>query len=73
MPRVPINDSVCWPGDSRQEELTARLMGHTDPKMAGGFKMKAFYESPYGKDTLASMMNSEVFDWLAARCLYQDG
>lgn len=57
---MPINDSLCWPEASRQEELTARLMGHTDPKMTSDLKMKAFYESPYGNNTLATMMNSEV-------------
>lgn len=44
----------------RQEELTARLMGLVEPKLAGGLKMKAFYESPYGGDAVTGLMNHQV-------------
>lgn len=44
----------------RQEELTAHLMGHTEPKLARGLKMKAFYESPYGDDVVTELMNAQV-------------
>eukprot|EP00904_Undaria_pinnatifida_P001557 jgi/Undpi1/11401/HiC_scaffold_30.g13698.m1 len=43
-----------------QEELTARLMGHTEPKLAGGLKMKAFYESAYGDDVVTHHINHHV-------------
>lgn len=36
------------------------MMGHTEPKLAGGLKMKAFYESPYGDDVVTKHMNHHV-------------
>lgn len=36
------------------------MMGHTEPKLAGGLKMKAFYESPYGDDVVTNHMNHHV-------------
>ncbi|CAM9383604.1 unnamed protein product, partial [Scytosiphon promiscuus] len=45
----------------RQEELTARLMGHSNPKLADGLKMKAFFESPYGDDVVSGLMNDQVW------------
>lgn len=36
------------------------MMGHTEPKLAGGLKMKAFYESPYGDDVVTELMNVQV-------------
>ena len=56
---MPHATSHCL-GASRQEEFTARLMGHTEPKLAGGLRMKAFYESPYGDHVVANLMNHEV-------------
>ena len=50
------------PNTYRQEELTARLMGHSNPKLANGFKMKAFHESPYGDDVVSELMNQQVHD-----------
>lgn len=35
-------------------------MGHSNPKLAGGLKMKAFYESPYGDDAVSELMNHQV-------------
>ena len=35
-------------------------MGPTEPKLAGGLKMKAFYESPYGDDVVTHHMNHHV-------------
>ena len=53
----------------RQEELTARLMGHSNPKLAGGFKMKAFHESPYGDDVVSELMNHQAGFGLMSRKL----
>lgn len=36
------------------------MMGHSNPKLAGGLKMKAFYESPYGDDVVSELMNRQV-------------
>lgn len=49
-----------FPNTCRQEELTARLMGHSNPKLAGGLKMKAFNESPYGDDVVSELMTRQV-------------
>ena len=35
-------------------------MGHTEPKLAGGLKMKAYHESPYGDDVVTELMNHQV-------------
>lgn len=35
-------------------------MGHSNPKLAGGLKMKAFHESPYGDDVVSDLMNHQV-------------
>lgn len=35
-------------------------MGHSNPKLAGGLKMKAFFESPYGDDVVSGLMNHQV-------------
>lgn len=37
-------------------------MGHSNPKLANGFKMKAFHESPYGDDVVSELMNQQVHD-----------
>ncbi|CAM9943461.1 unnamed protein product [Ectocarpus sp. 6 AP-2014] len=75
------NDDACTEGMSRlrrayvterQEELTARLMGHSNPKLAGGLKMKAFFESPYGDDVVSGLMNHQVWQaWQQKRDLEQ--
>lgn len=52
--------SYGWGDVRRQEELTARLMGHTNPKLAGGLKMKAFHESPYGNDVVTGLMRDQA-------------
>ncbi|CAM9191082.1 unnamed protein product [Ectocarpus fasciculatus] len=36
-------------------------MGHSNPKLAGGLKMKAFFESPYGDDVVSGLMNHQVW------------
>eukprot|EP00903_Cladosiphon_okamuranus_P009418 g8982.t1 len=65
------DDNACTEGMSRlrqayiterQEELTARLMGHCNPKLAGGLRMKAFHESPYGDDVVSELMNHQVWE-----------
>ncbi|CAM9237414.1 unnamed protein product [Discosporangium mesarthrocarpum] len=43
----------------RQQEFTARLMGYTEPKLYGGKKMTAFHESPYGDDSVTTLMNEQ--------------
>ena len=35
-------------------------MGHSNPRLAGGLKMKAFHESPYGDDVVSGLMNRQV-------------
>lgn len=45
---------------NRREELTARLMGHMVPKLAGGRKMAAFHQSPYGDDFVVKLMKDQV-------------
>ncbi|CAM9837831.1 unnamed protein product [Ectocarpus sp. 12 AP-2014] len=75
------NDDACTEGMSRlrrayvterQEELTARLMGHSNPKLAGGLKMKAFFESPYGDDVVSGLMNHQVWQaWQQRKDLEQ--
>lgn len=35
-------------------------MGHSNPKLANGLKMKAFHESPYGDDVVSGLMNHQV-------------
>eukprot|EP00968_Pinguiococcus_pyrenoidosus_P020808 scaffold2544_cov245-Pinguiococcus_pyrenoidosus.AAC.7 len=44
----------------RAEELTARLIGYTNPAATKGNKMRAFYESNYGSDEVSSRMVSLV-------------
>ncbi len=60
--------AVFSPATCRQEELTARLTGHSNPKLAGGSKMKAFHESPYGDDVVSGLMNHQVGENEAAVC-----
>lgn len=45
-------------------------MGHTEPKLAGGLKMKAFYESPYGDDVVTHQMNHHVRGRLQCRYVH---